>query len=295
MHYPACTWALAGLVILLQGLPGANAFGGASLALRSAPGISGNICKGSTAKRHGSRNSGKCAGILMSNVMGVASNEDIMNVVQLAKRAMPNRPDGVVVCVQYSNAEDVSCMAVDAEFDRLSEAHLDCIFMRCYAQYEGADTTMALRDISSIPTFEVFYRGDTVAKIRGAAINEVQQRLQQYGFVVSKTDLFGQSSVSQAPDMAGADQGKDPWEAMADQAARQSRSAGGGNNPNAPVRTTMRYYPGGMGGLGQTAADTVREKGSSLDEWQSQRGRRREADEGSGSEAAPRGVGAAII
>ena len=34
---------------------------------------------------------------------GVARNEDLLNVVQLAKRAMPNRPDGVVVGVHIRN------------------------------------------------------------------------------------------------------------------------------------------------------------------------------------------------
>ena len=34
------------------------------------------------------------------------------------------------------------------------------------------------------------------------------------------------------------------------------------------VRTTMRFYPGGMGGMGQSAADNVAKRGSSLDEWQ---------------------------
>jgi hypothetical protein len=34
------------------------------------------------------------------------------------------------------------------------------------------------------------------------------------------------------------------------------------------VRTTMRFYPGGMGGMGQSAADNVRDKGSTMDEWQ---------------------------
>ena len=29
--------------------------------------------------------------------------------IQLAKRALPNRPDGVVVCVQYSSVDDVTC------------------------------------------------------------------------------------------------------------------------------------------------------------------------------------------
>jgi hypothetical protein len=38
---------------------------------------------------------------------------------------------------------------------------------------------------------------------------------------------------------------------MADEAARIGRTYKGQNNPNAPVRTTMRYYPGGMGGMGQ--------------------------------------------
>jgi hypothetical protein len=43
-------------------------------------------------------------------------------------------------------------------------------------------------------TFKVFYRGDMVSKILGSRMNEVKERLRQYGFVVSKTDLFGQSS-----------------------------------------------------------------------------------------------------
>jgi hypothetical protein len=44
--------------------------------------------------------------------------------------------------------------------------------------------TMGLRDISSVPAFEMFYRGDLVAKIKGISTNEVRQRLKQYGFVV---------------------------------------------------------------------------------------------------------------
>jgi hypothetical protein len=168
------------------------------------------------------------------------------------------------------------CMAVDAEYDRLSEAMLDCIFLRCYTQYEGAETTMAVRDITSVPSWEVFYRGDLVAKLRGGSVKDVQKRLEQYGFVVSTTDLFGQSSYLAQPAAEGSagSKSKDPWDAMADAAARSSRSAGGRNNPNAPVRTTMRYYPGGMGGLGQSAADNVRERGSTMDEWQAQRGKR---------------------
>jgi hypothetical protein len=290
------TWALviACLVLSPHLLPGTTAFGGAAPLV----GRKGVHKVASVRHRAGAGAGAACGGmsVRMSNVKGVASNEDIMNVVQLAKRAMPNRPDGVVVCVQYSSADDVTCMALDAELDRLSETHLDCIFMRCYTQYEGAATTMALRDISSVPTFEVFYRGDSVAKIRGSRINEVEQKLKQYGFVVSNTDLFGQSSYSQsqgaAPNQAGAGAGKaqDPWDAMADQAARSSRSAGGRNNPNAPLRTTMRFYPGGMGGLGQSAADNIREKGSTMDEWQAQRGRR--ANEAAADdEGALRGTG----
>ncbi len=45
--------------------------------------------------------------LAMSNVKGVARNEDLLNVVQLAKRAMPNRPDGVVVCAQNSSLQHI--------------------------------------------------------------------------------------------------------------------------------------------------------------------------------------------
>ena len=175
----------------------------------------------------------------MSNVKGVARNEDILNVVQLAKKPLPNRPDGVVVCVQYSSSEDFGCKATDDEFDRLSEKMLDCIFLRCYREYEGSAMTMALRDVTLMPTFEVFYRGDSVCKIAGPRINEVKERMQQFGFVVSTSDLFGQSSYSsdKAPPAAppGAKKSKDPWDVMADEAARSSRTWANQNDPSAPV------------------------------------------------------------
>eukprot|EP00001_Collodictyon_triciliatum_P130254 22789_5 len=57
----------------------------------------------------------------------------------------------------------------------------------------------------------------------------------------------------------------------------------------------MSFYPGGMSGMGQSAADNVRDKGSTMDEWQNARnnkgvGGEGEADAADGSPQL-RGVG----
>jgi hypothetical protein len=89
-------WAKRVVVLLLL-VPGASAFAGILLQPWSVR----------TASRPVLRAASGAGSLSMTNVKGVARNEDIMNVVQLAKQAMPNRPDGVVVCVQYSS---VRCM-----------------------------------------------------------------------------------------------------------------------------------------------------------------------------------------
>jgi len=196
---------------------------------------------------------------------------DILNIASLASRPLPNRPDGTLVCVLYSSAEDLSLQAINSDFDRLAEAFPDCIFLRCFKEYEGSMLTFATRQVASLPTFEFFYKGTRVAWTTGPNMNEVKEKIRQFGFVVSKTDLFSDSASSWTSSLKGVkgpeDSTKFVWDTEADNAAKSGRQASSSGPSSAP-RTTMRFIPGGMG---QQAADIVREKGSTLDSFQAAR------------------------
>jgi len=200
-----------------------------------------------------------------------------MQICTLASQPLPNRPDGTLVIVQYSSVGETSCKMADGEFDRLSTEYADCVFLRCYREFKGADTTFTLRQITAVPTFEVFNRGQLAGKVTGTRLNDVQDLIKQFGFVVSKTDFFSSSSPYDDPNFNAAQiqrpEGRKgpeedlPWEREADLAARGGKRDSSKGPTSAP-RTTMRYFPGGMG---QTAADNIKEKGSTLDEFQNAR------------------------
>ncbi|EKX55415.1 hypothetical protein GUITHDRAFT_99193 [Guillardia theta CCMP2712] len=190
----------------------------------------------------------------MSAIRDVAMESDILNIASLASRPLPNRPDGTIVCVLYSSVEDMSLQAINMDFERLAEVFPDCIFLRCYKEYEGSSITFATRQVVSFPTFEYFYKGTQVARTTGPNLNEVKEKIRQFGFIVSKTDLFSDSASSWSKQ--GIKEPQDPtklaWDREADNAAS----------------TTMRFIPGGMG---QQAAEIIREKGSTLDSFQAAR------------------------
>ena len=131
----------------------------------------------------------------MSTVRQVALEEDLMGVVAMAGQPLPNRPDGTVVVVAYSSTEDYGCMATDAEFGRLSEKYPDCVFLVCHKEYVGAEMTMSSRGVTSLPSFEVFSRGSRVAVVTGPRLDEVETKIKQFGFSLSKTDLFSDKSA----------------------------------------------------------------------------------------------------
>jgi hypothetical protein len=247
----------------------------------------------------------------MSTVRQVALEEDLMGVVAMAGQPLPNRPDGTVVVVAYSSTEDYGCMATDAEFGRLSEKYPDCVFLVCHKEYVGAEMTMSSRGVTSLPSFEVFSRGSRVAVVTGPRLDEVETKIKQFGFSLSKTDLFSDKSAfslnsydqqfPEGPGRGGVDSASEenassnPWDDAADkvkaeaphpplpppalvsprhltrgcaaceQAARAGRRSSSNGALSTP-RTTMRYFPGA--GMGQDAAENVRKKGSTLDDFQ---------------------------
>ena len=77
---------------------------------------------------------------------------------------------------------------------------------------------MSYVEVTVIPTFDIFYGGNRVARVEGANHAQVQELLERYQFQNSKLDLFSEQS-------------KRPWD--------QQRS-----DPMKTPRTTNRFVPG---------------------------------------------------
>lgn len=69
------------------------------------------------------------------------------------------------------------------------------------------------------PTFDLFYRGNRVARVEGGSYAEVEELLERYQFQNSKLDLFSEHAV-------------EPW---GDRKVK---------DPNRTPRTTARFIPG---------------------------------------------------
>lgn len=61
-------------------------------------------------------------------------------------------------------------------------------------------------EVTVIPTFDIFYGGNRVARVEGSNQEEVNEILQRYQFQNSKLDLFSESSETQW----GEDKARDP-------------------------------------------------------------------------------------
>jgi hypothetical protein len=111
---------------------------------------------------------------------------------------LPERPDGIVTVVKYTSAlPSEGSRGTEAEYERLARKNPSTLFLRCFAEYENAEMIFGQAGIVIRPTFDVFYRGNRVARVEGPNQVEVEQLLERYQFQNSKLDLF--SEVSPAP------------------------------------------------------------------------------------------------
>ena len=121
---------------------------------------------------------------------------------------------------KFSSAASTDARATEAEFERLARKNPATLFLRSFQEYENADLLFSTAQVTVIPTFDVFYQGNRVARIEGPNHAEVEELLERYQFQNSKLDLFSEESNK-------------PW---GDGKAR--------DNPMATPRTTNRFLPG---------------------------------------------------
>ena len=145
--------------------------------------------------------------------------EQLEEIVKLAAMALPERPDGIVTVAKFSSAATRDARATEAEFERMARKNPATLFLRSFAEYDNADLLFSTAQVTVIPTFDVFYGGNRVARVEGANHAEVEILLERYQFQNSNLDLFSEGS-------------KKPW---GDASAR---------DPMKTPRTTNRFIPG---------------------------------------------------
>ena len=145
--------------------------------------------------------------------------EQLQEIVKLSSQPLPERPDGIVTVCKFTSAASNDCRATEAEYERLARKNPATLFLRCFAEYEDAAIILGQAEVTIFPTFDIFYRGNRVARVEGANYVEVEELLQSYQFLNSKLDLFSEASPK-------------PW------------GDGTTRDPTKVPRTTNRFIPG---------------------------------------------------
>jgi hypothetical protein len=120
--------------------------------------------------------------------------EELEEIVQLAAQPIPERPDGIVCVAKYSSIQRDDCQATEAEYERLARKNPATIFLRCMEEYENANLLLSQANIQALPTFDVFYQGNRVARVSGSDMVELERVLQMYQFQNSELDLFSENA-----------------------------------------------------------------------------------------------------
>ena len=107
-----------------------------------------------------------------------------------------------------------------AEYERLARKNPSTLFLRCFAEYDDAPLLLSAADVTTLPTFDLFYQGNRVARVEGINQQELEELLERYQFQNSKLDLFSEASP-------------EPWGDGKTKA-----------NFNKTPRTTNRFVPG---------------------------------------------------
>jgi hypothetical protein len=120
--------------------------------------------------------------------------EQLQEIVKLAAQPLPERPDGIVTIAKFTSAASDDCRATEAEYERLARKNPATLHLRCFAEYENANMLVGQAGVTVWPTFDLFYRGNRVARVEGANHAELEDLVQRYQFQNSRLDLFSEAS-----------------------------------------------------------------------------------------------------
>lgn len=118
--------------------------------------------------------------------------DQLEEIVKLAALPLPERPDGIVAVAKYTSAASDDCRTTEAEYERLARKNPSTIFLRCFSEYDDAALLLGQAQVSVLPTFDLFYGGNRVARVEGANHAELEDLLERYQFQNSRLDLFSE-------------------------------------------------------------------------------------------------------
>ena len=181
--------------------------------------------------------------------------EQLEDIVNLASKSLPERPDGIVTVAKFTSANNKDCRATEASYERLARDNTATIFLRCFKEMEGSDSLFSRARVDVLPCFDIFYKGNRVARVDGARYNELETILNQYQILNSDLDLFSEDANQNNTPQATAS----PW---------GDGSSGGSSDYTKTPRTTASFIPGydwnRKGGFFDEAANDI-QKNSGFD------------------------------
>lgn len=120
--------------------------------------------------------------------------EQLEDIVELASKPLPERPDGIVTIAKFTSANNKDCRATEASYERLARDNPATVFLRCFQEMDGADNLFQRARVEVLPTFDIFYKGNRVARVDGPRFSEVETVVNQYQLLNSDLDLFSESA-----------------------------------------------------------------------------------------------------
>lgn len=90
--------------------------------------------------------------------------EQLQEIVDLASRPLPERPDGIVAVAKYTSAAREDCRATEAQYERMARKNPATIFLRCFEEFENASVLLGKANVQTWPTYDIFYGGSSRTK-----------------------------------------------------------------------------------------------------------------------------------
>jgi hypothetical protein len=120
--------------------------------------------------------------------------DGLEQIVKLAAKPLPERPDGIVAVAKFTSSIRKDCRDTEAGYDRLARDNPDTVFLRCFEEYQNVDLLLGQAEVSSLPSFDIFYGGSRVGRVEGSDYDLVEKFIKNYGMVNSKLDLFSEAA-----------------------------------------------------------------------------------------------------
>lgn len=85
--------------------------------------------------------------------------EQLEDIVNLASKPLPERPDGIVTVAKFTSSESPDCRASEASYERLARDNPATVFLRCFKEMDNAESLFLRARVEVLPCFDVFYQG----------------------------------------------------------------------------------------------------------------------------------------